>query len=92
MATVAEARKAAGDLPNGTAVSVPGAGHITPLLQNAPALAELIIGFWAGRGKVLYSGDCAGAAAQLGSLDIPDPMTVQVGCPSDRGQCEGSCC
>ena len=50
MATVAEAQKA-GDLPNGTAVSVPGSGHITPLLQNAPAVAELMIGFWAGTDK-----------------------------------------
>ena len=51
MATVSEAQQAAGELPKGTAVTVPGSGHITPLLQNAPALADLIIKFWANPGK-----------------------------------------
>jgi len=47
MATVSEARDAADQLSNGSVVAVPGAGHITPLLQNAPALATLIVEFWA---------------------------------------------
>lgn len=51
MATFSEAQQAASELPTGSAVSVPGSGHITPLMHNAPALAELIIEFWGDPGK-----------------------------------------
>jgi pimeloyl-ACP methyl ester carboxylesterase len=46
MWTVANARAAAAHLANGALVILPGAGHIGPLLQAAPAVAELVGGFW----------------------------------------------
>ena len=51
MATFSEAQQAAGEATQRAAVTMPGSGHITPLLQNAPALADLIIKFWADPGK-----------------------------------------
>jgi pimeloyl-ACP methyl ester carboxylesterase len=41
-----EARAAAGHLPHRAFGTVPGAGHIAPLLQHAPALTELVSDFW----------------------------------------------
>ncbi len=41
-----EARSAAGHFPHRAFGTVPGAGHVAPLLQHAPALAELVSDFW----------------------------------------------
>jgi pimeloyl-ACP methyl ester carboxylesterase len=46
MWTVANARAAAAHLSRGALVILPGAGHIGPLLQAAPAVAELVTAFW----------------------------------------------
>ena len=46
MWTVDSARAAAAHLANGALVVPPGAGHIGPLLQAAPAVVELITAFW----------------------------------------------
>jgi pimeloyl-ACP methyl ester carboxylesterase len=45
--TPADAARAASRLPNGAAVTLPGAGHIAPLLEAAPAVSDLLIAFWA---------------------------------------------
>jgi pimeloyl-ACP methyl ester carboxylesterase len=44
--TVADAQAAAGHLRHGGFVVLPGDGHIGPLLQAAPAVADVITGFW----------------------------------------------
>ena len=44
--TVADTRAAAGHLQRGGLVILPGAGHIGPLLQAAPAVVEVVTGFW----------------------------------------------
>jgi pimeloyl-ACP methyl ester carboxylesterase len=41
-----EACSAAGHFPHRAFGTVPGAGHVAPLLQHAPALAELVCDFW----------------------------------------------
>lgn len=41
-----EARSAAGQFPHRAFGTVPGAGHVAPLLQHAPALAGLVSDFW----------------------------------------------
>ena len=51
--TPADAARAAGRLPNGTSVILPGAGHIAPLFEAAPAVAELLTAFWANPGAVV---------------------------------------
>ncbi len=44
--TVADARAAAGRLRRGGLVILPGEGHIGPLLQAAPTVAEVVTAFW----------------------------------------------
>ncbi len=46
MWTTTNARAAAAHLANGALVILPGAGHIGPLLQAAPAVVELVTAFW----------------------------------------------
>jgi pimeloyl-ACP methyl ester carboxylesterase len=46
MWTTANARAAAAHLANGALVILPGAGHIGPLLQAAPAVVDLVTTFW----------------------------------------------
>ena len=46
MWTVASARAAAAHLRRGALVILPGAGHIGPLLQAAPAVVDLVTKFW----------------------------------------------
>jgi pimeloyl-ACP methyl ester carboxylesterase len=46
MWTTTNARAAAAHLANGALVILPGAGHIGPLLQAAPALVDLLGAFW----------------------------------------------
>jgi len=41
-----QARAAAERLPYGASVTVPGAGHIAPLLQAAPTVAGIVTDFW----------------------------------------------
>ncbi len=45
--TPADAASAASRLPNGAPVILPGSGHIAPLFEAAPALADLLTAFWA---------------------------------------------
>ncbi len=45
--TPADAASAARRLPNAAPVSLPGSGHIAPLFEAAPALADLLTAFWA---------------------------------------------
>jgi pimeloyl-ACP methyl ester carboxylesterase len=45
--TPADAASAASRLPNGAPVILPGSGHLAPLFEAAPALAELLTAFWA---------------------------------------------
>jgi pimeloyl-ACP methyl ester carboxylesterase len=45
--TPADAASAASRLPNGAPVIFPGSGHIAPLFEAAPAVAELLTAFWA---------------------------------------------
>jgi pimeloyl-ACP methyl ester carboxylesterase len=54
--TPADAARAAGRLPNGTSVILPGSGHIAPLLEAAPAVADLLTAFWANPGAVVTAG------------------------------------
>ena len=42
----ARAQAAGQHLQHGAVVTVPGAGHVAPLLMAAPTLAELLTGFW----------------------------------------------
>jgi len=44
---------AAGCLPNGASVIVTGSGHIAPLFEAAPAVADLLTAFWANPGAVV---------------------------------------
>jgi pimeloyl-ACP methyl ester carboxylesterase len=46
MWTTTDARAAAAHLPNGALAVLPGAGHVGPLLQAAPAVAQLVTAFW----------------------------------------------
>jgi pimeloyl-ACP methyl ester carboxylesterase len=46
MCTPASASAAAARMPRGASVTLPGAGHIAPLLQAAPAVVEMITDFW----------------------------------------------
>jgi pimeloyl-ACP methyl ester carboxylesterase len=46
MWTSGDARAAAAHLANGALVILPGAGHIGPLLQAAPAVVDLVTTFW----------------------------------------------
>jgi len=45
--TPASAARAASRLPNGACVILPGAGHIAPLFEAAPAVVDLLTAFWA---------------------------------------------
>ena len=45
--TPAGAARAASRLPNGAAVTLPGSGHIAPLFEAPPAVADMLIAFWA---------------------------------------------
>ena len=45
--TPADAARAASRLPNGAAATLPGSGHIAPLFEAPPAVAGLLIAFWA---------------------------------------------
>ena len=60
--TPADAASAAGLLPNGAPVILPASGHIAPLFQAAPALADLLTAFWADPPAVVTR-QRAGAAA-----------------------------
>jgi pimeloyl-ACP methyl ester carboxylesterase len=51
--TPADAAGAAGCLPNGASVILPGSGHITPLFGAAPAVVDLLTAFWANPGAVV---------------------------------------
>ncbi|MBD3781855.1 MAG: alpha/beta fold hydrolase [Micrococcales bacterium] len=46
MWTTTAARAAAGHLRTGALVILPGAGHVGPLLQAAPQVADLVTAFW----------------------------------------------
>jgi pimeloyl-ACP methyl ester carboxylesterase len=46
MWTTTSARAAAAHLTRGALVILPGAGHVGPLLQAAPAVIELVTAFW----------------------------------------------
>jgi pimeloyl-ACP methyl ester carboxylesterase len=46
MWTTGSARGAAAHLANGALVILPGAGHVGPLLQAAPAVVDLVGAFW----------------------------------------------
>jgi pimeloyl-ACP methyl ester carboxylesterase len=41
-----EALSAVGHLPHRAFGTLPGAGHVAPLLQHAPALAAMVSDFW----------------------------------------------
>jgi pimeloyl-ACP methyl ester carboxylesterase len=60
--TPADAASAAGRLPNGASVILPGSGHIAPLFEAASAVADLLTAFWANPGAVVTR-QRAGAAA-----------------------------
>lgn len=45
--TPADAAAAASHLPRGAPVVLPGSGHVAPLFEAAPAVAELLTTFWA---------------------------------------------
>ena len=45
--TPADATRAAGRHTDGASVILPGAGHIAPLFEAAPAVADLLTAFWA---------------------------------------------
>ncbi|MDT2008834.1 alpha/beta fold hydrolase [Rhodococcus opacus] len=46
MISVEQARAAAATMPHAAATTVEGGGHITPLIANPDALADLITAFW----------------------------------------------
>jgi pimeloyl-ACP methyl ester carboxylesterase len=46
MWTPAEAAAASRRLPHGAFVTLPGAGHIAPLLEAAPSVVDLLTAFW----------------------------------------------
>jgi pimeloyl-ACP methyl ester carboxylesterase len=51
--TPADAASAAGRLPNGAPVILPGSGHIAPLFEAAPALVDMLTAFWADPAAVI---------------------------------------
>ena len=51
----AEAAESARHLPHAAVVTVPGAGHLAPLFQDAPQLAELIIDFWSDPARYIHT-------------------------------------
>jgi hypothetical protein len=51
--TPADAARAAGCLPNGAPVILPGSGRIAPLFEAAPAVVDLLTAFWANPGAVV---------------------------------------
>jgi hypothetical protein len=51
--TATDAAGAAGCLPNGASVIVTGSGRIAPLFEAAPAVLDLLTGFWANPGAVV---------------------------------------
>jgi pimeloyl-ACP methyl ester carboxylesterase len=51
--TPADAAFAASRLPNGAPVILPGSGHIAPLFEAAPALADMLTAFWADPAAVI---------------------------------------
>lgn len=63
--TPADAARAASRLPNGAAVILPGAGHIAPLFEAAPAVAELLTAFWADPNTVVTRQRAGAAAPEL---------------------------
>jgi pimeloyl-ACP methyl ester carboxylesterase len=46
MWTIPAARAATASLPNGALVVLPGSGHVGPLFQSAPEVADLVLEFW----------------------------------------------
>ena len=46
MSPHSEARESARHLPHGAVATLPGAGHLAPLFNDAPRLATLILDFW----------------------------------------------
>ena len=46
MLSIEDSQQAADRLPNGASATIPGGGHVSPLLQQAPRLLELITDFW----------------------------------------------
>jgi pimeloyl-ACP methyl ester carboxylesterase len=63
MWTTEDARAAAAHLTNGALVILPGAGHIGPLLQAAPAVVDLVTAFWRDPAATVahYSATAAGS-------------------------------
>lgn len=54
--TPADAARAASRLPNGAPLILHGSGHIAPLFEAAPAVADLLTAFWADPPTVVRAG------------------------------------
>jgi pimeloyl-ACP methyl ester carboxylesterase len=63
----AQAESAARRLPNGASASLPGGGHVAPLLRAAPALVELLTEFW--QAPATFVTRHPGSTTQARSLD-----------------------
>jgi pimeloyl-ACP methyl ester carboxylesterase len=62
-----QARAAVGVMPTATSITVPGGGHVEPLLRSAPLLARLIVDFWSNPLRVV-----AGSPGEVTSWPRPD--------------------
>ncbi len=67
MWTTTNARAAAAHLTRGALVILPGAGHIGPLLHAAPAVVELVTGFWRNPDATLATQRGATTSPQAGT-------------------------
>lgn len=66
MWTTTAARAAATHLRTGAAVILPGAGHVGPLLQAAPQVAQLVTAFWRDPQGTINAQDSTHRAASSG--------------------------
>ena len=55
LGTPAQARDAAGRLPAGAVVVLPGGGHVGPLLHAAPQLVDTVTAAWSDRAAFVTS-------------------------------------
>ncbi len=79
--TPADAASAASRLPNGAPVILPGSGHIAPLFEAAPALADLLSAFWADPAAVVTRHRAGATATQARCSRTDRPLRYGLGRP-----------
>lgn len=76
-----DSQQAVARLPRGFTTTIPGGGHVSPLLRHAPRLFELITGFWQQQAKESRRPDEAGQAAPNAGppTGASSPATTETG-------------